>query len=169
MKQIVDKLNDIAKAIDENVEIPQSDLIIDSLDAITKALGGTPNDSNLIVDKLDDIAKVATGGGGGGETEMHIYTLNNPEAITIGAGSTGLAYVTAGYYCDEGTEPLIILDLFYNNYFGVKPTISAFLGEATSEGAGYEFYLYNPTNDSITIGAGKMAVTVGCLKELIPY
>ena len=59
MIQIVDKLNEIAKAIDESVEIPQTDLITDSLDAITKALGGTPNDSNLIVDKLEDIAGVA--------------------------------------------------------------------------------------------------------------
>ena len=55
MKQIVDKLNKIAKKIDESVEIPQTDLIIDSLDAITKAYGGTPNDSHLIVDKLEDI------------------------------------------------------------------------------------------------------------------
>ena len=62
MKQIVDKLNKIAKKIDESVEIPQTDLIIDSLDAITKAYGGTPNDSNLIVDKLDDIAGVAHSG-----------------------------------------------------------------------------------------------------------
>lgn len=59
MKQIVDKLNKIAKAIDENVELSDRDLIIDSLDSITKAFGGTPNDSNLIVDKLDDIAGVA--------------------------------------------------------------------------------------------------------------
>lgn len=62
MKQIVDKLNKIAKKIDESVEIPQTDLIIDSLDAITKAYGGTPNDSNLIVDKLEDIAGVAHSG-----------------------------------------------------------------------------------------------------------
>lgn len=62
MKQIVDKLNKIALAIDENVEVPTSDLIIDSLDAITTAFGGTPNDSNLIVDKLEDIAGVAHGG-----------------------------------------------------------------------------------------------------------
>ena len=62
MKQIVDKLNKIALAIDENVEVPTSDLIIDSLDAITTAFGGTPNDSNLIVDKLEDIAGVAHSG-----------------------------------------------------------------------------------------------------------
>ena len=67
MKQIVDKLNKIAKKIDESVEIPQTDLIIDSLDAITKAYGGTPNDSNLIVDKLEDIYNnISSGGGGGG-------------------------------------------------------------------------------------------------------
>lgn len=62
MKQIVDKLNNIAKAIDENVELPTTDLIVDSLDAITRAYGGTPNDSNLIVDKLEAIAGVAHGG-----------------------------------------------------------------------------------------------------------
>ena len=67
MKQIVDKLNKIAKKIDESVEIPQTDLIIDSLDAITKAYGGTPNDSNLIVDKLEDIYN-NIGSGGGGDT-----------------------------------------------------------------------------------------------------
>ena len=55
MKQIVDKLNKIAKKINENVELSDRDLIIDSLDSITKAYGGTPNDSNLIVDKLEDI------------------------------------------------------------------------------------------------------------------
>lgn len=70
MKQITDKLNKIAKAIDESVELPSTDLIIDSLDAITKAFGGTPNDSNLIVDKLDDIAAVASKGGGGGSSEV---------------------------------------------------------------------------------------------------
>lgn len=75
MEQIVDKLNKIAKKINENVEIPDSDLIIDSLDAITTALGGTPNDSKLIVDKLEDIAGVATGGGGGQETVTKTYKI----------------------------------------------------------------------------------------------
>lgn len=71
MKQIVDKLNKIAKKIDGSVEIPQTDLIIDSLDAITKAYGGTPNDSHLIVDKLEDIYNNIGGGGGGG---LSVYT-----------------------------------------------------------------------------------------------
>ena len=62
MKQITDSLNDIAVAINPEVELPQSKLIVDSLDAITKAYGGTPTQSNLIVDKLDDIAQVATVG-----------------------------------------------------------------------------------------------------------
>lgn len=62
MIQIVDKLNEIAKAIDESVELPDTGLITDSLDAITKAFGGTPTESGLIVDKLADIAGVAHGG-----------------------------------------------------------------------------------------------------------
>lgn len=64
MKQIVDKLNKIAKAIDSDVTISNRKLIIDSLDSITKAFGGTPNDSKLIVDKLEDIANYVHGGGG---------------------------------------------------------------------------------------------------------
>ena len=47
MKQIVDKLNKIAKAIDSDVTISNRKLIIDSLDSITKAFGGTPNNSKL--------------------------------------------------------------------------------------------------------------------------
>ena len=70
MKQIVDKLNKIAKKINENVELSDRDLIIDSLDSITKAYGGTPNDSTLIVDKLDDIYNNISSGGGG----LSVYT-----------------------------------------------------------------------------------------------
>ena len=79
MKQIVDKLNKIARAITDNVAIPNRKLIIDSLDAITKALGKTPHNSHLIVDKLDDIANAAKdwqghgGGGGGGEEAAFLY------------------------------------------------------------------------------------------------
>ena len=66
MEQITDKLNKIAQAIDESVELPTTNLITDSLDAITRAYGGTPSESSLITDKLEDIASVASGGGGGG-------------------------------------------------------------------------------------------------------
>ena len=83
MKQIVDKLNKIAKAIDSDVTISNRKLIIDSLDSITKAFGGTPNDSKLIVDKLEDIAKYVHGGGGTyTETYQFIkggtYTVTSP-------------------------------------------------------------------------------------------
>ena len=122
MKQIVDKLNKIAKKIDESVEIPQTDLIIDSLDAITKAYGGTPNDSNLIVDKLEDIynniepavsgnieitengeninvapyatATVNVSGGGGTEVKTFKLSVYNEDAIATGVGSS--------YLDDEG-------------------------------------------------------------------
>ena len=74
MKQIVDKLNKIAKKINENVELSDRDLIIDSLDSITKAYGGTPNDSTLIVDKLDDIYNNI--GSGGGDLTSATFTEN---------------------------------------------------------------------------------------------
>ena len=91
MKQIVDKLNKIAKKIDESVEIPQTDLIIDSLDAITKAYGGTPNDSNLIVDKLEDIynniGSVPTG---------NIEITENGENINVAPYATATVNVAGG-------------------------------------------------------------------------
>ena len=66
MKQIVDKLNKIARAVDSNVTLPSRRLIIDSLDAITAAFKGTIVDSKLIVDKLDAIAWAVAGWDGGG-------------------------------------------------------------------------------------------------------
>ena len=95
MKQIVEQLNKIAKKIDANVDIPDSDLIIDSLDAITKAYGGTPNDSNLIVDKLEDIAGVASKGGGGGSSEIALIPEQTVSLEPYGEGTPlGIAELT---------------------------------------------------------------------------
>lgn len=68
MKQIVDKLNKIAKSIDENARIPNRKLIIDSLDEITRSLNGRIVNSHLIVDKLDAIALAAKDWGGDSPT-----------------------------------------------------------------------------------------------------
>lgn len=91
MKQIVDKLNKIAKKIDESVEIPQTDLIIDSLDAITKAYGGTPNDSNLIVDKLEDIYNNI-----GPAVSGNIEITENGENINVAQYATATVNVSGG-------------------------------------------------------------------------
>lgn len=91
MKQIVDKLNKIAKKIDESVEIPQTDLIIDSLDAITKAYGGTPNDSNLIVDKLEDIYNNISPAVSG-----NIEITENGENINVAPFATATVNVSGG-------------------------------------------------------------------------
>ena len=91
MKQIVDKLNKIAKKIDESVEIPQTDLIIDSLDAITKAYGGTPNDSNLIVDKLEDIYNNIEPAVSG-----NIEITENGENINVAPYATATVNVSGG-------------------------------------------------------------------------
>lgn len=105
MKQIVDKLNKIAKAIDSDVTISNRKLIIDSLDSITKAFGGTPNDSKLIADKLEDIANYVHGGGGTyTETYQFIkggtYTATSPELrLEIG---------------DDGTEIFPLTDVIVN-------------------------------------------------------
>ena len=88
MKQIVDKLNKIAKAVDENVEIPATDLITDSLDAITDAFGGTKTDSKLIVDKLDDIANCVHGGGGSSITLESLSVTSNGHHVA----PSGVAY-----------------------------------------------------------------------------
>lgn len=91
MEQIVDKLNKIAKKIDDSVELPTTDLITDSLDVITKALGGTPNDSNLIVDKLDDIAGVAEP-----KPTGNIELTENGENINVAAYATATVNVSGG-------------------------------------------------------------------------
>lgn len=104
MKQIVDKLNKIAKKIDENVDIPNTDLITDSLDAITTALGGTPNDSNLIVDKLEDIAGVAHGGGGGSDLFETVELT-----ITL-AGGASYDLIAPAFYTEEEENFIISID-----------------------------------------------------------
>lgn len=109
MKQIVDKLNKIAKAIDENVELSDRDLIIDSLDSITKAFGGTPNESNLIVDKLEDIAGVASGGGGGLTVPLLTMNITNVGEAPALWGNCGLpielAYIDNNYLYIESPSP----------------------------------------------------------------
>ena len=100
MKQIVDKLNKIAKKIDESVEIPQTDLIIDSLDAITKAYGGTPNDSNLIVDKLEDIYNNI-----GSVPSGNIEITENGENINVAPYATATVNVAGG---GGGSSPNIL-------------------------------------------------------------
>lgn len=92
MKQIVDKLNKIAKKINENVELSDRDLIIDSLDSITKAYGGTPNDSTLIVDKLDDIYN-NIGAAPTGNIEI---TENTAEPLDISQYATATVNVAGG-------------------------------------------------------------------------
>ena len=147
MKQIVDKLNKIAKKIDESVGIPQTDLIIDSLDAITKAYGGTPNDSNLIVDKLEDIynniSSVPTGNieiTENGENinvapyatatvnvpvpapERH-YIVNNEEYTSIVQGGiSGITLPGVYFYAPDVT---LIID-------GVSQTLRGFVDSAST-------------------------------------
>lgn len=91
MKQIVDKLNKIAKKINENVELSDRDLIIDSLDSITKAYGGTPNDSNLIVDKLEDIYNNI-----GPAVSGNIEITENGENINVAPYATATVNVSGG-------------------------------------------------------------------------
>lgn len=113
MKQIVDKLNKIAKKIDESVEIPQTDLIIDSLDAITKAYGGTPNDSNLIVDKLEDIAGVAHSGITPSGNIAITENTAEGEPLDVSQYATATVNVAGG-----GTEMLHCIATIVNNTGG---------------------------------------------------
>lgn len=108
MKQIVDKLNKIAKKINENVELSDRDLIIDSLDSITKAYGGTPNDSTLIVDKLDDIYNNI-----GPAVSGNIEITENGENINVApyatatvnvSGGGGLSVYTCTLHCHNGLD-----------------------------------------------------------------
>ena len=122
MKQIVDKLNKIAKKIDESVEIPQTDLIIDSLDAITKAYGGTPNDSNLIVDKLEDIYNnIAPAVSGNIEITENGENINvAPYAtatVNVAGGGSGAPYLTITLVNPTNTD-LNMTDILDSINFG---------------------------------------------------
>ena len=168
MKQIVDKLNEIAKAIDESVELPDTGLITDSLDAITKAFGGTPNDSNLIVDKLDDIAGVASGGGGGDygdlrwvipiqectltgeETEPNIETINNNIQDYQQSIIVNMYYTEDGVdYCDSYVcfYDSIDDDEFYYEYHDDMNLLDVYIGN----GAG-SFWFGTPDRQTVFDG-----------------
>ncbi|WP_405376488.1 hypothetical protein [Pseudobutyrivibrio sp.] len=119
MKQIVDKLNKIAKKINENVELSDRDLIIDSLDSITKAYGGTPNDSTLIVDKLDDIYN-NIGSAPSGNIEITENTaegepldISQYATATVNvSGGGGLTVYTCTLHCHNGLdEPFDFADM----------------------------------------------------------
>lgn len=122
MKQIVDKLNKIAKAIDENTTIPKRKLIIDSLDAITKALQGTIVNSHLIVDKLDRIAKAIKDyhGGGGNSFEYKEVAIN---VVDNTAGQLPVVTFDAeamGFVVPNGeTHITTPVSVFYNNDDGI--------------------------------------------------
>lgn len=107
MKQIVDKLNKIAKKINENVELSDRDLIIDSLDSITKAYGGTPNDSTLIVDKLDDIYNNIAPAVSG-----NIEITENGENINVAPYATATVNVAGG---GGFINPLIHFNISFEN------------------------------------------------------
>lgn len=112
MKQIVDKLNKIARAVDSNVTLPSRKLIIDSLDAITTAFKGTIVNSNLIVDKLDAIAwAVGQYDGGGGSDvpcfdykEVNVYIDDRiSTSIIDGSGAFSIDLLPLGcVYPTEG-------------------------------------------------------------------
>lgn len=124
MKQIVDKLNKIAKKINDNVELSDRDLIIDSLDSITKAYGGTPNDSNLIVDKLDDIYNNIAPAVSG-----NIEITENGENINVAPYATATVNVSGG----SGIN-LRAVNIKFVNYSGSNLTLSDIIYAKTISG-----------------------------------
>lgn len=139
MKQIVDKLNKIAKKINENVELSDRDLIIDSLDSITKAYGGTPNDSTLIVDKLDDIYNNI-----GPAVSGNIEITENGENINVAPYATATVNVSGGGTAAK-TMPISIVNNTSNIVFLEVPS---WLNSGYLVG-GIEI----PANDTATINA----------------
>lgn len=162
-KQITDKLNEIAKAIDPSIELPSTNLITDSLDAITKAYGGTPTESNLIVDKLDDIADVATGGSGEGsfefESGIKVHT-NNGEVLEISFAKehTSLPTFTCVVYrasdttvdYDEGFKVFSSVD--FERLLGAETITSNPQGDPKYHVNGFYSSLYRPTGTTALSG-----------------
>lgn len=164
MKQIVEQLNKIAKKIDANVDIPDSDLIIDSLDAITKAYGGTPNDSNLIVDKLEDIAGVASKGGGGGSSEIALIPEQTVSLEPYGEGTPlGIAELTGVTIDPEAHFSAIPVKINNELYLlEYDDTINDGLGGYVKPFAPVVMISYKAQENKwyvITIGTGNMAIS----------
>lgn len=182
MKQIVDKLNKIAKKIDESVEIPQTDLIIDSLDAITKAYGGTPNDSNLIVDKLEDIYNNIEPAPSGiieiteNTTEGNLLNVSQYALASVNVAGGGMDFVipeqtrnfpdTGRVFLDTNF-PAVLPDNIIVQLIGTAygQPIHALLiaGKATDEG-GYAQYIGEAT-DRIAGQSMTMRLTLGKLAD----
>ena len=142
----MDKLNKIAKKINENVELSDRDLIIDSLDSITKAYGGTPNDSTLIVDKLDDIYN-NIGSAPSGNIEITENTAEG-EPLDIAQYATATVNVAGG----GGVDLLHTTISFVNERdIAYEPSIVALLGYAVNLhdfNANADNTLYSSVNDS---------------------
>ena len=173
MKQIVDKLNKIAKAIDSDVTISNRKLIIDSLDSITKAFGGTPNDSKLIVDKLEDIANCVHGGGGSipfctitfvNNTANEVYPV---DYASQSFGEGYFEYNEAGYISDwigipahsNGSYNVLYAEV--NDNFGIvtfnaSVTVSNFVNCEDNDGAIFVIDPSLPSSFTATLGSTPM-------------
>lgn len=132
MKQIVDKLNKIAKAIDSDVTISNRKLIIDSLDSITTAFGGTKTNSKLIVDKLEDIANCVHGGGED-KRRKHIL-FNNAHLTSFTFGEGGVWGVIA-------PDTYVIAPAIYVEIDNVVSRLTAITGGDTYSSEGNIMYL----------------------------
>lgn len=167
MKQIVDKLNKIAKKINENVELSDRDLIIDSLDSITKAYGGTPNDSTLIVDKLEDIYNNIGSGGGGGVEMLHCVAtivnntgenlrLRSDATPVFSSGGNAIEYPTYLYSIADNRS--VEIDALYqaapDDMFGI-----ALVNATAYEGKTLEATASNEVNCSLmSMDAGSFGI-----------
>ena len=155
MKQIVDKLNKIAKKINENVELSDRDLIIDSLDSITKAYGGTPNDSTLIVDKLDDIYNNIEPAVSG-----NIEITENGENINVAPFATATVNVSS-------TERFELLKTVELGHIATTSTSAEFTGQnITIEEAiakNYDFLFLICSSDANSTGYNKGTCSIICM------
>lgn len=155
MKQIVDKLNKIAKKINENVELSDRDLIIDSLDSITKAYGGTPNDSTLIVDKLDDIYNNIAPAVSG-----NIEITENGENINVAPYATATVNVSS-------TERFELLKTVELGHIATTSTSAEFTGQnITIEEAiakNYDFLFLICSSDANSTGYNKGTCSIICM------
>lgn len=86
------------------------------------------------------------------KTGLYHYGFYNTESLTINSQSSAQLHFSPGYSNNDLGELLIIGGItFAKNQIVTKINISTIVGETSKEGAYIGIWLYNHSNDTVTI------------------